>query len=80
MNYELFTRIDIKDTGIGIAEQDIASIFQRFYRSPQVNRYEGVGIGLFLARQIIASQHGYIKVSSTLGKGSTFSIFLPKEN
>jgi signal transduction histidine kinase len=78
-NYELFARIDIKDTGIGIAEQDISSIFQRFYRSPQVSSYEGIGIGLFLARQIIASQRGYIKVSSTLGKGSTFSIFLPRD-
>lgn len=77
--YELFCRIDITDNGIGIAEQDITSIFQRFYRSIVVSQYEGVGIGLFLAREIITAEGGYIKVSSAIGKGSTFSVFLPKE-
>jgi len=78
MAYELFCRIDITDTGIGISEQDIPSIFNRFYRSPSVNNVEGVGIGLFLAREIISMQGGYIKVASAVGKGSTFSVFLPK--
>ncbi|MBU5675097.1 HAMP domain-containing histidine kinase [Alkaliphilus sp. MSJ-5] len=78
ISYEMFCRIDIVDSGIGIAEQDITSIFKRFYRSIEVNQYEGVGIGLFLAREIITAQGGYIKVSSTIGKGSTFSVFLPK--
>ena len=75
--YEMFCRIDITDNGIGIREGDINSIFKRFYRSLDVNQYEGVGIGLFLSREIITKQGGYIKVSSKLGKGSTFSIFLP---
>jgi len=78
MSYEIFSRIDITDNGIGIREEDINTIFKRFYRSIDVNQYEGVGIGLFLAREIITKQSGYIKVSSELGKGSTFSIFLPK--
>lgn len=78
VSYELFCRINITDNGIGIAEQDIPSIFNRFYRSPSVNQYEGVGIGLFLSREIIAAQGGYIKVASVAGKGSTFSVFLPK--
>ena len=43
-----------------------------------VQEQEGVGIGLYLARQIISGEGGYIKVASVLGKGSTFSIFLPK--
>lgn len=76
--YELFTRIDITDTGIGIAEDEINLIFKRFYRSPAVSRYEGVGIGLYLARQVLAAQGGYIKVKSEPGKGSCFSLFLPK--
>lgn len=76
--YEMFVRIDISDTGMGISEDEQAKIFQRFYRSPQVHNEEGVGIGLYLAREIICAQTGYIKVSSEVGKGSTFSVFLPK--
>ena len=49
-----------------------------FYRSNAVQEQEGVGIGLYLARQIISGESGYIKVASVPGKGSTFSIFLPK--
>lgn len=76
--YQMFYRIDIVDNGLGIREGDINAIFKRFYRSIDVSEYEGVGIGLFLAREIITKQGGYIKVSSIVGKGSTFSIFLPK--
>jgi signal transduction histidine kinase len=76
--YELFLRIDVADTGIGIAEEEQAKIFSRFYRSQQVQDDEGVGIGLYLAREIAAGQGGYVKVSSAPGKGSTFSLFLPK--
>lgn len=77
--YELFVRIDICDTGIGISEDEIAQIFTRFYRSPLVSDIVGVGIGLYLAREIISLQGGYIKVTSKPKEGSTFSIFLPKE-
>ncbi len=77
--YELFCRIDISDEGSGIAEPDINKIFTRFYRGDNTNYIEGVGIGLFLSREIIAEQGGYIKVKSNLGKGSTFSVFLPVE-
>lgn len=76
--YELFYRIDISDEGIGMAEEELSKIFSRFYRSPSVSDQEGVGIGLFLAREIIVSQGGYIKVKSLIGKGSVFSVFLPK--
>ncbi|OAB41460.1 sensor histidine kinase [Paenibacillus glacialis] len=75
--YELFTRIDIEDNGIGIEEQDINNIFKRFYRSVHVNPYEGVGIGLYLTREIVSVEGGYIKVKSELGKGTVFSVFLP---
>ncbi|WP_052356660.1 sensor histidine kinase [[Clostridium] dakarense] len=76
-SYELFRRIDIKDTGIGICESEINNIFKRFYRCKNVVNYEGVGIGLYLSRQIVSLQGGYIKVSSKVNEGSTFSIFLP---
>jgi len=77
--YELFCRIDITDNGIGITEDEQSKIFTRFYRSGAVLHQEGVGIGLFLAREILAAEGGYIKVSSGLGSGSTFSVFLPME-
>ena len=78
VGYELFCRIDVTDTGPGIPEAEQAKIFQRFYRSPSVSGEEGVGIGLYLARQIAAGQGGYLKVTSRPGEGSTFSLFLPR--
>lgn len=78
VNYEMFVRIDISDTGPGIPESEQAKIFTRFYRSKKVPKQDGVGIGLYLARQIIANEGGYIKVTSVPQKGSTFSVFLPK--
>lgn len=78
VSYELFVRIDVSDTGIGISENELPKIFARFYRSNKVQEQEGVGIGLYLARQILSGEGGYIKVNSSLGKGSTFSVFLPK--
>lgn len=74
--YSLFTRIDIQDSGIGIAEEDLPKIFGRFYKCSVTQQEEGVGLGLYLAREIIAGQGGYIKVCSEIGKGSTFSVFL----
>lgn len=76
--YEMFVRIDIKDSGIGIKEEELPKIFSRFYRSEDTKNMEGVGIGLYLSRQILSGEGGYIKVSSLYGQGSTFSVFLPK--
>lgn len=78
--YEQFTRIDITDTGTGIEESEQAKVFSRFYRSETVRENEGVGIGLYLAREIIAGEGGYIKMTSQRGKGSTFSVFLPRKS
>lgn len=77
--YELFTSISIKDNGIGIREEEHAKVFGRFYRSMDVCMEEGVGIGLFLSRQIVSKEGGYIKVTSKLGEGSTFSVYLLRE-
>ncbi|WP_246081990.1 sensor histidine kinase [Peptacetobacter hominis] len=76
--YELFTRIDITDTGIGIDESEQPKVFSRFYRSESVRENDGVGIGLYLVRKIISSEGGYIKLISKKGCGSTFSVFLQR--
>ena len=65
------------DTGKGISESNQAAIFRRFYREEEVHDQQGVGIGLYLAREIVTRQGGYIKVVSEPGKGSEFSIMLP---
>lgn len=78
MQYELFCRIDVRDNGIGIAEEEQAQIFGRFYRGRQVREQEGLGIGLYLAREIAQKQGGYLKLSSRPGQGSTFSLYLPR--
>jgi signal transduction histidine kinase len=75
--YDLFARVDIADCGIGIPAAELNVVFQRFYRGEGSRGTEGVGIGLYLARKIVADQGGYIKVSSEQSKGSVFSIFLP---
>lgn len=74
---ELFVRIEIMDTGIGIKEEETVKIFQRFYRGSHTSGQEGVGIGLYLARQILAGENGYIKVKSVVGGGSSFFVYLP---
>lgn len=76
--YELFCRIDVRDNGIGIAEEEQAQIFGRFYRGRQVREQEGLGIGLYIAREIAQKQGGYLKLSSRPGQGSTFSLYLPR--
>ena len=75
--WEMYVKIDISDTGIGIPEQHQGTIFKRFYRESSVHDAPGIGIGLYLAREIITRQGGFIRVSSELGTGSTFSVFLP---
>jgi signal transduction histidine kinase len=69
--------IEIIDTGQGIPENEIGNIFNEFFRASNAKDAEGTGLGLSLVKQIIDQQKGEIKVSSTLGKGTTFSIFLP---
>lgn len=73
-----FIRIDVKDNGIGIDKSEFNKIFKRFYRSEKVEEVEGSGVGLYLSRKIIESQGGNIIVSSKIGQGSKFSLFLTK--
>lgn len=73
---ELFTEIRFQDHGIGIRKDELTSIFQRFYRSRDVENKEGSGIGLYLSRLILDQEKGYMTVASEYGKGSCFSVFL----
>lgn len=76
--YEMFCAVIVSDSGAGISEEEQGRIFTRFYRSPSVSRKDGLGIGLFLAREIISGCGGYIKVSSELNKGTTFSVYFQR--
>ena len=75
--YPMFCALRVRDDGPGIAESEQAKIFARFYRAPSAYDKPGVGIGLYLARQIAQGQGGYIKCTSAPGKGSTFALYLP---
>ena len=77
VQWEMYVEIKVVDTGKGISESNQAAIFRRFYREEEVHDQQGVGIGLYLAREIITMQGGYIKVVSEPGHGSEFSIMLP---
>ena len=77
-SYELFSAVHISDTGPGILEEEQPKVFQRFYRGMEHRNEEGVGIGLYLVRQIAEGQGGYVKVISEKGMGSTFSLYLPR--
>ena len=73
---EMYTRIDVSDTGKGIREEHQAAIFRRFYREEEVAGIPGLGIGLYLTREIISQQGGYIRLTSSEGEGSVFSVYL----
>ena len=76
--YQMFSAIHVSDTGPGIPEEEQPRVFHRFYRGAEHAEEEGVGIGLYLVRQIAEGQGGYVKVSSQLGAGNTFSLYLPR--
>lgn len=75
--WEMYVEIKVTDTGKGISESNQAAIFRRFYREEEVHEQPGVGIGLYLSREIVTRQGGYIKVVSAPKQGSEFSIMLP---
>ena len=70
-------RISVADSGIGLSTQELKGLFQKFH---QVHTDKpGYGLGLFISRQIVEAHGGHLEVSSTPGEGSTFTIWLPKE-
>ncbi len=75
---EMYVEIKVQDTGRGISPEHYNDIFKRFYREKTAPLDDGLGLGLYIARNIIALQGGYIMVHSIVGQGSCFSVFLPK--
>ena len=74
--WQFYTRVDVADTGMGIREEHCHEVFKRFWRGEEAAPSEGVGLGLYLAQEIITKQRGYISVKSVIGEGSTFSVYL----
>jgi len=71
--------LSVTDQGYGIAPEHLPHLFERFYRVPnkQIRRQEGTGLGLYITRYIVEQHGGMVEVSSTVGKGSTFTVTLP---
>jgi two-component system sensor histidine kinase NblS len=71
-------RVDVKDNGIGIPEECLEHIFDRFYRvERKVHTIKGTGLGLTIVKKIVEKHNGRVTVESSLGQGSTFSFYLP---
>lgn len=75
---EMYAVINIRDNGRGIRKEELIRIFERFYRSSDVENIEGSGIGLYLSKMILEKEKGYINVTSEYGEGSCFSVYLQK--
>jgi signal transduction histidine kinase len=70
--------VSVRDFGIGIAKEDIDQLFHRFFRvSKTAMKFQGVGLGLYIAAEIIKKHHGHFTISSEPGKGSCFTFHLP---
>src|SRR5690606_28072984 len=74
-------KVIVKDTGVGIPKEDQGRLFEKFYRIQNkiTQNVTGSGLGLYWANKIVVLHGGEIKVQSTPGKGSTFSLILPKD-
>ncbi|MFL5812134.1 MAG: sensor histidine kinase, partial [Bdellovibrionia bacterium] len=68
----------VRDHGMGIAKKDQQRIFERFERAVSVQNYGGLGLGLYISRQIVELHGGSIRVESELGQGATFIVELPR--
>ncbi|WP_317987790.1 sensor histidine kinase [Hyalangium gracile] len=71
-------RLTVEDQGIGIAEEDLGRIFERFERAVSDRHYGGLGLGLYITRQIVEAFGGTVRVTSSPGNGSTFTLELPR--
>ena len=76
LEYEMYIRINVCSRGTKVKREEFARVFQRFYRGKNAEDQEGVGLGLYLAREIIRGQRGYMKGEYDPEKGNVFSVFL----
>ena len=76
-NYRTGVVVKIKDQGIGIANEDLPFLFNRFYRAKNVSNIKGTGLGLSIAKSLVEMHHGDIHVLSNINQGTEFQIFLP---
>ena len=70
--------ISIKDTGIGIRQEDLSKIWNRLYRADESRSQRGLGLGLSIVKSIVELYGGHVQVSSELGAGATFTVYLPQ--
>jgi signal transduction histidine kinase len=72
-------RVDVRDTGLGIPEEEIPFVFEDFFRvkSSQTAEIPGTGLGLSIVKKIVEGHHGSVDVESAVGEGTSFSVFLP---
>lgn len=78
-DYAGMVLLSVADTGMGIAREDLYHIFEPFYRADKsrVRKQGGSGLGLAIVNEIVRTHHGKIRIQSTPGKGTVFTIFLP---
>jgi signal transduction histidine kinase len=77
-----FVKVSVSDTGLGIKREDLSRIFDRFYRvkTTETRQIVGTGLGLSIVKSIVDAHLGLITVDSEVGKGTTFTVLLPKES
>lgn len=76
--YESFVCIEVRDKGMGIREEEQGMVFERFYRSKDACQEPGFGIGLFLVREILSKQGGYVKIKSEVNQGTAVCLYLSR--
>jgi len=79
-NGDRAARLRVRDSGIGIPPEQRKRIFDRFERAPAERHYPGLGLGLWIAKQIVDASNGTITVDSEVGVGSTFTVRLPRSS
>src|SRR5262249_60967972 len=69
--------VEVRDTGPGIAPEELSSLFVKYHRTTDTRRQEGTGLGLFIVKTLVEAQGGRVEVESGLGQGTCFRVFLP---
>lgn len=77
---EIYTKISVKDRGIGISPEHITDVCRRFFREERAGRTEGLGIGLYLTREILEKERGYMKIRSKPDEGTEVSVYLLRKS